>query len=129
MSKTGLNNLLNLIKVYSQKKIAILKIKFFKRCTSVLDKLFKEGFIRGYFVEMKQSNKSIYVLLKYINDDNLLLLKRTSSINYQKYYSNKLLKNYSIGFNFLIVSTKKGIISGSDAAKLNLGGFPLINIV
>lgn len=129
MYNNSLLNLCNIIKTNKQNKCSIVRIKFSKKCVEVLSILLKEGFIRGYFLDLSNNTKTICILLKYMNDNNFFKFKKISVVKYKTYFTNEDLKSQSTGFNFYIVSTQKGIMSNTDAIKLGLGGFILINII
>ena len=128
MCSNSLLNLCNTIRTNKQNKCSIVKTKFSKKCVEVLSVLLKEGYVRGYFLEVSNNTKTICILLKYINDNDLLRFKKISVVKYKTYFSNNDLKNQSIGFNLSVISTQKGIMASTDAIKLGLGGFVLINI-
>jgi small subunit ribosomal protein S8 len=129
MNQKSFLNLQNILKVSKQTKPSIVKIKFSKKSLEILSVLLKEGFIRGYFLEDKKSTKNICILLKYTDDINILNLKSIQLKQQRKYISVKELKTYYTAFNLLILSTKKGTMSHLNAINLNIGGFPMINII
>ena len=129
MPNNSLLNLCNTIRTNKQNKCCIVKTKFSKKCIEVLSVLLKEGYIRGYFLDVSNNTKMICILLKYMNDNDLFKFKKISAVKYKTYFTNSDLKNQSLGFNLSIISTQKGIMSNADAIKLGLGGFILINII
>lgn len=122
-------NLPYIIKTSEKNKPSVIKIKLCKKSLDILSILLKEGYIRGYFINNDGTAKNICILLKYINDNNLLNLKSITLNKQRKYLSIKDLKMRFTAFNLLILSTKKGVMSHLDAINLNIGGFPIINII
>jgi ribosomal protein S8 len=119
----------HIIKNSINNKLSIVKIKYSKKSLEILSILLKEGYIRGYFLGTDKNYKVIFILLKYVDDSNLLELKNVNLVKQREYFSIKRLKNLSVSFkNLLILSTKKGIMSHVDAINLNLGGFVVLNI-
>nr|YP_009476752.1 ribosomal protein S8 [Cryptomonas curvata]AVM81245.1 ribosomal protein S8 [Cryptomonas curvata] len=122
-------NLSNSLKASKYNKPAIIKIRYSKKSLDVLSILLKEGYIRGYFIDNCTVTKYICILVKYIDDHNLLNIK-TLNLNKQRtYLSVTKLKTHFTAFDLLILSTKKGIMSHLNAINLNIGGFPIINII
>ena len=130
MHNNPLLNLCNAIRTNKQNRFSTVKIQFSKKSIAILSVFLKEGFIRGFFIEVENNFKVIHILLKHSNNDlNFLKFKKTSLIERQTYYSSNYFKNQSMGLHFSIVSTQKGIMSNADAAALGLGGFLLINTI
>lgn len=123
------NSLLALLKGFKSKiknKVPLIKTKLSKKNISVVSVLLKEGLIRGYFIK---NNYFIYVLLKYMDDDNITEFKKISSIKKRAYYNKICVKNSFMCYNSSILSTKKGIVSHKDAVKYSLGGFHLASFL
>jgi small subunit ribosomal protein S8 len=118
----------NGINTSKQNKIPVIKIRFSKKCVSVLSILLKKGFIRGFFINNELGNKTICVLLKHIEDNYLLNFEKISLSKRRTYYSDKKLINNLKAFNLSILSTRKGILSSTDCVDLKIGGFFLLNI-
>ena len=129
MNKKSFLNLQNILKVSNKTKPSIVKIKFSKKSLDISSVLLKEGFIRGYFLDDQEPTKNICILLKYTDDTNILNLKSIQLKEQRKYISVKELKTYHTAFNLLILSTKKGVMSHINAINLNIGGFPILNII
>ena len=125
-----LGSFLGNIKMANQHKkesIIVPKSKYIK----IFLKIFlKEHFIKAF---LNCNNASSYILfLKYARDNTPLIkdikvISRPGKKIYVNLYNLKslLYKNKSI---FYILSTHKGILSGSDAIKLKIGGEILFKI-
>lgn len=89
-------------------------------CIDILNILFLENFIRGY---VKKEKKKIDVLLKYMKGGSVARsLIVLSKPNYHIYLRARDIK-YFYWFNAtLILSTKKGVMTGKRAFLLGIGG-------
>jgi ribosomal protein S8 len=124
----SLQRLKNGINTSKQNKVPIVKIRFSKKCVSILSILLKKGFIRGFFINNELGNKTICVLLKHIEDNYVLNFEKISLAKQRTYYSDKKLMSNLKAFNLSILSTRKGILSSTDCVDFKIGGFPLLNI-
>ena len=124
MSNKLLLNLSNSIKTSKQSKLPIIEIKFSKKMFSVVSVLLKEGLIRGYFLKNKYT---ICILLKYVDDENIINFKNISLVKQRVYCTNYFVKHEFMGFNSSIFSTKKGVLSHKGVSNHHLGGFLLLN--
>jgi ribosomal protein S8 len=124
MSNKLLLNLSNSLKTSKQNKLPTLDVKFSKKILSIISVLLKEGLIRGYFLKNKYV---ICVLLKYVDDENMVNFKNISLVNQRVYCASNFIKNSYTSFNCSIISTRKGVLSHRQALNHNLGGFPLLN--
>lgn len=129
MNQKPFSNLQNILKASKKTKPSIVKIKFSKKSLDISSILLKEGLIRGYFLDNQKPIKNIYILLKYTDDNNFLNFKSIKLNEQRKYISVKELKTYFTTFNLLILSTKKGVMSHVNAIDLNIGGFPILNVI
>jgi ribosomal protein S8 len=124
MSNKLVLNLSNSFKTSKQNKVPTIDIKFSKKILSIASVLLKEGLIRGYFLKNKYT---ICILLKYVDDENILNFKNISLTNQRLYHSNNFIKNNFMSFNCSIVSTRKGVLSHRQVLNHHLGGFLLLH--
>lgn len=124
MSKNLLLNLSNSFKTSKHKKLPIIEIKLSKKIVNVVCVLLKEGLIRGYFLKDKHT---ICILLKYIDNENIVNFKNISLVKQKVYCGNSFIKNNFTSFNCSLISTTKGILSHREALDHRLGGFCLLN--
>jgi len=124
MSNKLLLNLSNSFKTSKQNKLPIVEIKFSKKILGVICILLKEGLIRGYFLK---NERTICILLKYVNDENIVNFKNISLVKQRVYCSNNFIKNNFTSFNCSIISTQKGVLSHREVLSRRLGGFLLLN--
>ena len=89
--------------------------------------LFKQSFIRGFFIEKNNNQGYIYLMLKY--GSHTKIFQKISGIlkfNCDKQLS-RIIK-YNNGLGLYIISTSKGFVTNYEAVKLNLGGNFIIKI-
>ena len=89
-----------------------------KQSIQIIDLLFQEGLVRRY----KVLNNKIYIFLKY--KDNLPLIKKISLISSSKRRQFiKIKEVQKLPFDKIyLISTSKGIVTHTEAQKINLGG-------
>jgi small subunit ribosomal protein S8 len=81
----------------------------------------KEGYIAGY--EADREAKQIKVTLKFVNRTPALTgLKRVSRPGLRKYIGSAEIPRVLGGMGISILSTSRGILTGRDAKKENVGG-------
>ena len=98
MNKNLLKKLCYLLNKKNQQRLFIVNIKLSFLYIKVLNVMLREGFIRGFFINTHNNLKVIFILLKYVNGDNLF---KISYISDNKHLLNKRLGNfdYKISFN------------------------------
>lgn len=124
MSNKLLLNLSNSFRTSKQNKLSVIEVKLSKKTLSVICVLLREGLIRGYFLKNKHT---ICVLIKYIDDNNIIDFKNISLVKQRMYYSNHDIKQNFMSFNCSLISTRRGLLSHKEAVNKRLGGFPLFN--
>ncbi len=90
--------------------------------TGIVKILKDKGFIEGFNIDEKK--RSIRIYLKYTKDRNSVIhdLKRVSKPGMRKYVSYQDIPRVFNGFGISILSTSKGILDGSTAFKMKIGG-------
>jgi small subunit ribosomal protein S8 len=107
--KNGLNAKKDKVEVpFSAFKLAILNI-------------FKE---KGLIRSAKKINKNLIIKLKYNGNDSRIIkdIKIISSPSRRIYVGNLKIPRIKSGYGFVIVSTSKGVMDGSKAKKMGIGG-------
>ena len=88
--------------------------------------LFDQGFILSYKFEETQNNQgNIKIALKYdkiTKEPVIKKLERLSSPGLRQYSASDSLPRILNGLGISIVSTSKGVMTGKQAAKENVGG-------
>ena len=102
-------------------EIPASKIK--KEITKIL---FDQGYILSYkFEETENKQGNIKIALKYdklTKEPVIKKLQRISTPGLRKYSSSETLPRILNGLGISIVSTSKGVMTGKQAAKNNVGG-------
>ncbi len=95
-----------------------------KMIERILEILKENGYIDSFSIENKQkSQPDIVVKLRYIgNIPAISGVKRISKPSRRFYVSAKKIPRVLNGHGIVIVSTNKGVITGKEAKKLNVGG-------
>lgn len=102
-----------------------------KFCIDILNILYKEGFINGFYYKTNTKNeKKIVISLKYTRTGQNVInsIKQISKPGKRVYTSIKILWKVKSGFGIFILSTPKGIMTDFDARLLNLGGEVLMSV-
>jgi len=82
-----------------------------------------EGFITDYAVLRGEPQRMIKIILKYIDNQPILLgLERVSKPGLRIYVHHREIPRVYGGLGVAILSTSKGIMLGKDAWRQNLGG-------
>jgi len=83
-----------------------------------------KGFIKNYEITSDSAIKSIRIYLKFDRNKNSVItgIKRISKPGLRTYAKNDEIPRVLGGIGTVIISTSKGIITGSEAKKLGLGG-------
>jgi len=116
----SLRNLFSHIQNGQADRISAIEHIKTKAAIAVLNVLQQNGYIRGYRYNVLQKPKKIEILLKYKNQEpaiHQLVIPRK-----RVYLTTNLLARNELLQGTLIVSTSRGIISGVNAHKLNVGG-------
>lgn len=98
MNKDLLKKLCYLLNKKNQQRLSIVKIKLSSTCIKILNVMLREGFIRGFFINAYDNLKVIFILLKYVNGNNLFKVSYTCN---NKRALNKRLSNFSYKVSFI----------------------------
>ena len=102
-----------------QKEVVIPCSKLKVAIAQVLE---QEGYIKGFRVN-GEVKKSLIVEMKYFNRRSVVEgIERVSKPSCRLYCGCKDIPKVKDGLGFAILSTPKGILSGKDAEKQNVGG-------
>ena len=91
---------------------------------NILEILKNEGYIKGYFIEKNENNKSnLKISLKYYEGDPVIKeIKRISKPGRRVYSRATSIPRVMNGLGLAILSTPKGVMTDTDAIKNNVGG-------
>ena len=101
---------------------------------SILECLVKAGFVASIVKKGKKVIKYIEVILAYEKDATgktvakMTDVKRLSKSSKRTYLKAKDIRPFKNGYGAIILSTPKGIMTGEDARKQNLGGEALFRV-
>ena len=102
-----------------QKEVAIPSSKLKVAIAQVLE---QEGYIKGFRVN-GDVKKTLVVEMKYFNRRSVVEgIERVSKPSCRLYCGCKDIPKVKDGLGLAILSTPKGILSGADAEKQNVGG-------
>ena len=102
-----------------QKEVAIPSSKLKVAIAQVLE---QEGYIKGFHVD-GEVKKTLVVEMKYFNRRSVVEgIQRVSKPSCRLYCGCKDIPKVKDGLGLAILSTPKGILSGADAEKQNVGG-------
>jgi len=84
----------------------------------------QEGYIHGYKSVEHEGREYIVVSLKYVKDGESVIhgLKRISSPGLRVYVGATEIPEVHSGLGIAILTTPKGLLTGKDARKQNVGG-------
>lgn len=125
----NLSNLLISIQNGSRARRLSILVPNSKFSRNILKVLSKEGYLRGFSIDLNNLNK-IKVYLKYYNNKPVVQkVLRVSKPGIRIYSSVRDLSKYLFPRQSLVlISTSKGLISHKDAMKYKLGGEVLFKI-
>lgn len=122
----SINQLFSSIQNGQQARKSIINLPKTKIAVEVLNILLAEGYILGYVSAYKLKKKSkleeFSVFLKYKNGEPLIKrIRQISSSGKRIYFKSKKIQKLS-SFDFLILSTAKGLMTNQKACGLGIGG-------
>ena len=123
----NLINFLSKLKNASLSKQEQISIPYNKLYLKVVELLYKEGLIQSFFIKPVSSrltNKfTLFISLRYINNKSIFKSLKFISIPSNLSYLNiKSLSKISNKKIILFLSTNKGLLTGGDSKKYNIGG-------
>ena len=91
---------------------------------NILEILKNEGYIKDYFIEKKDKNKTtLKISLKYYEGAPVIKeIKRISKPGRRVYSRANSIPKVMNGLGLAIISTPKGVMSDTEARKNNVGG-------
>lgn len=98
-------------------------------CEKIVEILVKHGYCDSYEVlDIGNNKKQIKINLKYTIDGKSCIktLRKVSKQSLRCYKKTSEIKDIKNGMGLLIVSTNKGLVTGREAKRLNVGGEVLV---
>lgn len=109
-------------------QLPTVSIRHSKLKESIAAILKREGYITDYSVEVK-SGKTLQLRLKYEGRKSVITgLARVSRPGIRRYVGANEIPSVLGGLGVSIVSTPRGVVTGSEARKNNVGGELICNV-
>ncbi len=118
-----ITNMLNSIKNAQAVSIPQIEVSFSNLKYEIAKILERKGFVEKVTKSGKKTDKTLEIVLKY--EDKIPAIsgmKRVSKSGQRIYAPAQKIKSVRAGYGISIVSTSKGLMTGSEARKQNLGG-------
>jgi small subunit ribosomal protein S8 len=116
-------DMLSRLRNASQALIPDVEMSHSKMKESIAHILKREGYISEVAVEGKTAAKKLKLKLKYNGRKGVIAgLRRVSKPGLRRYVGSTEIPRVLNGMGIAIVSTPKGIMTGNDARKQNVGG-------
>ena len=97
----------------------------------ILAILKKEGFIEDFELKKDGSHSDFHIAMKHARGRNgraITCIKRLSKPGLRRYVGSREIPRYLGGLGIPILSTPRGVLTGDDAKKQNVGGELLLVI-
>lgn len=118
-----ISDLLTRIRNASRAQLTDVQLAHSKMKESIVRILKAAGYVVDYCVEGKGSVRTLKLKLKYQGRQPVIAgLRRVSSPGLRRYVASTEIPRVLGGMGIAIVSTSKGVMTGRDAQKLNVGG-------
>jgi len=118
-----INNMLNSIKNAQAVLLPQIEVDFSNLKYEIAKILERRGLVGKVAKSGKKTTKTLEIVLKY--DDKIPAIsgmKRVSKPGQRIYLPAQKIKSVRGGYGISIISTSKGLMTGSEAKKQNLGG-------
>ena len=90
---------------------------------AIADILVAEGYIKGYQIVEDGKQGIIRITLKYVGKEKVIQgIRRVSKPGLRVYTNCEDMPRVMNGMGIAIISTSKGVMTGKDARKQNIGG-------
>jgi small subunit ribosomal protein S8 len=123
MTTDPLADLLTRIRNALASKHKLVSVPFSSIKENIVKLMIKNGYLKGYQLEGEKPHLNIIIKLKYkAKVSKITSLIRLSKPGVRVYSHVKELPKLMRGRGILIISTSKGIMTGREAVKQNLGG-------
>ena len=118
-----ITNMLNSIKNAQAVLLPQIEVDFSNLKYEIAKILERKGLVEKVSKSGKKINKTLEIVLKYEDKVPAISgLKRVSKSGQRIYLPAQKIKSVRGGYGFSIISTSKGLMTGSEAKKQNLGG-------
>ena len=118
-----ITNMLNSIKNAQAVLLPQIEVDFSNLKYEIAKILERKGLVEKVSKSGKKINKTLEIVLRYEDKVPAISgLKRVSKSGQRIYLPAHKIKSVRGGYGFSIISTSKGLMTGSEAKKQNLGG-------
>ena len=118
-----ITNMLNSIKNAQAVSLPKIEIGFSNLKYEIAKTIERKGFVEKVNKSGKKVDKTLEIILKYDNKVPAISgIKRVSKPGQRIYLSAQKIRSVRAGYGISIISTSKGLMTGSEARKQNLGG-------
>ena len=118
-----ITNMLNSIKNAQAVLLPQIEVDFSNLKYEIAKILERRGLVEKVAKSGKKINKTLEIVLKYEDKVPAISgIKRVSKSGQRIYLPAQKIKSVRGGYGFSIISTSKGLMTGSEAKKQNLGG-------
>ncbi|QCZ36820.1 30S ribosomal protein S8 [Mycoplasma nasistruthionis] len=118
-----ISDLIVRIKNANQRKHKTVSIPYSVKKEAIIKLILEEGYITSYAVEGEKVDKKLVVTLKYKKGKSAIVdFKRASKPGLRLYAKADEITSVLSGFGTVIISTSKGLMTGKEAKKENVGG-------
>lgn len=122
-------NLINNLKTANLAGRKSISLSYSRMKESILSILKQRGFIANVSVSGKDTGRTFEIELAYDGKSPRISdARRISKFGRRMYRKSSLLRPVKNGFGLVVLSTPKGVLSGEDAKKENVGGEVLFEI-
>jgi small subunit ribosomal protein S8 len=119
-----LSNMLIALKNASNAKKITVEIPYSRLKSEVAKVLLSSGYIKGYSKKARKKGDVLSMDLSYNHEGKARIseVKRISKPSRRVYVAVKHIRPIKQGYGVLVLSTPKGILTGNDAVKEQVGG-------
>lgn len=118
-----------MMKNASLAKKELVSFPYSKVKNAILDCLKKEGYVSDFSKKVKKDGTILEVKLIYTDSKpKIVEVERISKLSRRVYFGMKDIHSVRNGSGILVLSTPKGILSGKEARKEQVGGEALFKI-
>lgn len=119
-----LSNMLVALKNASKAKKTTVEVPYSRLKSEIAKTLLSAGYIKGYAKKARKKQDVLSMDLAYSHDGKAKIseVTRISKPSRRVYVAVKHIRPIKQGYGILVLSTPKGILTGNDAVKEQVGG-------
>lgn len=132
MMTDGVADLLTRIRNAGRARLSKIDVKNTRMNKAIVELLAREGYLKAVKEVQEGNFPSLRVYLRFEGSDLkkpvIQGIRRVSKPGLRKYVGAEKLPRVMSGFGMAIISTSKGVLSDSEAKKMNVGGEHLCSV-